>query len=218
MKRKERRQLKENDLLVSIKKLVNFVSRNKNKFIGAVIVIMVVIVVFIGIRVIKSYSQKKEARLLTDLFEMRSEIDSNPEAIYKIKELAGNGKYSRVAYIILAGYWIEKSDFDKAENLLKKIKKNKKDIFYYQSQDLLAQIYHKQKKYDKAIEIYKRIEEEKPKEYVLDIILFRHAQAHEEKGEIEEALLLYKEIKEEYSQTYYGYDASRKIEQLQKNF
>ncbi len=216
MKRKQRRQLKENDLLASINKLFSFISRNRNKVIGVAVVVVFVVAVFIGVKVIKSITIKKEAKLLTDLFEIKSELQNNPDKIYELKELAGNGRYSRVAYIIMAGYWIEEGELGKAEDALKKIKKKRKDLFYYQSQDMLAQIYQKQDKYDKAMEIYRTIENENPKEYAMDVILFRLAKVHEKEGDIQKALSLYKKIEAEYPQTYYGYDASLKVEQLQK--
>lgn len=103
---------------------------------------------------------------------------------------------------------------DKALDLLAKLSPGRKDLFYYQAQDLMAQIYIEQKNYDKAIDIYKKIEEENPKEYTLDVVLFKMAQAHEKKGEIKEALALYNRVKDEFPQTYYGYDASKKAEKL----
>jgi tetratricopeptide (TPR) repeat protein len=91
----------------------------------------------------------------------------------------------------------------------------RKDLLYYQAKDLLAQIHFKRKNYDKAIEIYKKIEDEDPKDHSLDVILFHRAEVHEEKGEFEEALVLYKKIQEEFSQTFYGYDAAEKIRKLE---
>ncbi|GAI94451.1 unnamed protein product, partial [marine sediment metagenome] len=57
--------------------------------------------------------------------------------------------------------------------------------------------------------------EEDPREHAMDVILFHRAEVHEEKGEIEEALALYKRIQDEFPQTYYGYDASQKIRKLE---
>jgi len=149
------------------------------------------------------------------IFNIGSELNNNPENADKLEELAGSGRFSRVAYIVLATHWVEKGELEKAEASLEKMNKSPKDIFYYQAQDLLAQIHSKQKNYDKAIEIYKKIEEENPKEYSLAVILFHRAEVLEEKGEIEGALAFYKRVQEEFPQAYYSLDASRKIRELE---
>jgi hypothetical protein len=46
-------------------------------------------------------------------------------------------------------------------------------------------------------------------------VLFHRAEVHEEMGETDEALALYRKLQEEYSQTYYGFDASQKIKELE---
>ena len=104
---------------------------------------------------------------------------------------------------------------EKAQIYLEKIPKKPKDLVFYQAQDLLGQIHFKRKDYDKAIEIYRAIEEDDPESYSLDVVLFRRAEAHEEKGETDEALALYRKIQQEFSQTYYGFDASQKISKLE---
>ncbi len=129
--------------------------------------------------------------------------------------MAGDGKFSRLAYLLLATYYVENGDYDKAQSYLEKMPENRKDTFYYQAQDLLAQIHFKRKDYDKAVEIYKKIEEADPKDHALDVILFHRAEVHEEKGEVEEALALYKKVQEEFSQTFYGFDAGQKIRKLE---
>jgi len=68
----------------------------------------------------------------------------------------------------------------------------------------------------KTREVYKEIEEENSKNYTLDPVLFHRAQAHEQKGEIEEALALYRRVQDEFSQTLYGFDASQKVKELEE--
>jgi tetratricopeptide (TPR) repeat protein len=109
---------------------------------------------------------------------------------------------------------VESGDLEKAEAYLKKVSDKKKDLSYYQAQDLLAQIYFKKGDYDKAIDIYQKIAKENPQEYTMDAVLFREAEAYEQKGNIDEALALYKKIQEDYPQTYFGYDASQKVQKL----
>ncbi len=215
MKRIKRKQLKEDELISTVGKIVNFVKKRAREFIALGVVIVLVILVFVGARLVKIHNIKKESRLLGQILELRSELDDNPENVGELERLADKGKFSRLAYLLLAGYWVEKGNFDRAEESLQQITKGKKDIFYYQAQDLLAQVHMKRKDFDKALQIYKEIEEENPEEYTLDAILFHQAEAFEQKGNIEEALTLYRKVQEEYPQTYFGYDASQKVEKLE---
>ena len=60
-----------------------------------------------------------------------------------------------------------------------------------------------------------KLEKEKPGEYPLDAVLFHKASALELKGDIPGALAVYKKLQEEYTQTYYGYEASLKVGRLE---
>lgn len=215
MKRIKRKQLKGDEFVTTISKLMRFLQERTKEIMAVVVLILFVIVAFTGIRIIKAQQNKKESRMLAQIFSLGSELNSKPENVQKLEELGGSGRFSRVAYIVLATHWIEKGELENAEASLDKMNKSPKDIFYYQGQDLLAQIYSKQKNYDKAIEIYQKIEEEDPKEYSLAIILFHRAEVLEEKGEIEEALAFYKRVQEEFPQAYYSVDASQKIRELE---
>jgi len=215
MKRIKRKQLKEDELITTVGKVINFVKKRARELIALGVVIVLVILIFVGARLIKIQNIKKESRLLGQILELRSELDENPENFGELEKLANKGKYSRLASLLLAGYWFEKGDMEQAEKSIQKVAEGKKDIFYYQAQDLLAQIHIKRKDFDRAIDIYKKIEEENPEEYALDAVLFHNAEAHEQKGNIEEALALYKKVQQEYPQTYFGYDASQKISKLE---
>lgn len=216
MKRIKRKQLKKDELITTVGKIINFVKKRARELIAVGVVIVLVILIFAGARLIKIQNVKKESRLLAQILKLDSELDENSENIENLKKLASKGKFSRLAYLRLASYWVEKGDFDKAEQSLLKVAQGERDIFYYQAQDLLAQIYIKRKDFDKAIDIYKKIEEENPKEYTLDAVLFHKAEALEQKGDIEEALSLYKKVQEEFPQTYFAYDASQKVSKLEQ--
>jgi pentatricopeptide repeat protein len=142
-------------------------------------------------------------------------LNNNPADVAQLEQLAGDGKFSRLAYVLLATYYLENGDYNKAQGYLEKVPDSRKDIIYYQAQDLLAQIYFKHKDYDKAIEIYKKIEDENFKDECLDVVLFHLAEVHEKKGELKEALDLYNKVKDEFSQTAYGSEAAQKVRKLE---
>lgn len=214
MKRKLRRRLKEDELVTTFNKILRFVKKRSRELIAVGITIVLVVLIIAGMRLIKAQSIKRESRVLGQILDLHSKLGENPENVKKLEGMAGKGKFSRLAYLLLAGYWVENGDLDKAEQSLQNISDGKKDLFYYQAQDLLAQIYIKKGAFDKAIDIYKRIEEENPEDYTLDAILFHQAEALEQKGKTQEALALYKKVQEEYPQTFFGYDASQKVQKL----
>lgn len=215
MKRVVRKQLKEDEFVTTINKIATFAKKYIKQLLAVLAVIAVVVIAFIGFRLVESHNIKEESRLLSQIFQLESEIKDNPDKIGELEKLSGNGKFSRLSFTKIASYWMEKGEFDKAISSLEKISQKKKDFFYFQAQDLLAQIYIKQKEYDKAIEIYQKAEEQGGSSYSLDVILFHKAQAYEEKGEKDKALELYKRIQDEFPQTYFGYDASQKVTKLE---
>jgi predicted negative regulator of RcsB-dependent stress response len=215
VKRIKRKQLKGDEFVSSINKIVRFVQERTKELVALLVLVAALLLVFVGLKFVTGENRKKESILLTQILNLSSELNDNPENVAQLEGLAGDGKFSRLAYLFLATYYVENGDNDKAQSYLEKMPESRKDTFYYQAQDLLAQIHFKRKNYDKAIEIYKKIEEEDPKDHSLDVILFHRAEVHEEKGEDEEALALYKRIQEEFSQTSYGFDAGQKIRKLE---
>ncbi len=215
MKRIKRKQLKKDEFVSTVNKIVRFVKERTRRLVAFLVLIAVLLLIFVGLKFVTRENRKKESRVLTQILNLHAELNNNPGNIAQLEELAGDGKFSRLAYLLLATYCVENGDHDKAQSYLEKMPERRKDILYYQAKDLLAQIYFKRKNYDKAIEIYKKIEDEDPKDHSLDVILFHRAEVHEEKGEFEEALVLYKKIQEEFSQTFYGYEAAQKIKKLE---
>jgi tetratricopeptide (TPR) repeat protein len=215
MKRIKRKQLKEDEFVSTVNKIFRFVKERTKELAALVVLLAALLLIIAGLKFVTGENRKKESRLLTQILNLHSELNNNPENVAQLEELAGDGKFSRLAYLLLATYCVENGDYDKAQSYLEKMPENRKDTFYYQAQDLLAQIYFKRKNYDEAIEIYKKIEDDDPKDHSLDVILFHRAEVHEEKGEFEEALALYKKVQEGFSQTFYGFEAAQKIRKLE---
>jgi predicted negative regulator of RcsB-dependent stress response len=216
MKRATRKHLKEDKFQKTITDIVDFSKKHTKEISFAGVGVVVLILAFIVFQLISAQQIRKENKSLDQILTLSNEIRSNPEKIAELEELAGKGRFSRIGYLELAKYWFEKEDFAKVTPFLDEISKGKRDLVYYQAQDLKGQVYISQKDYDSAILLYGELEEKNPEAYVLDAVLFHKAQAHEKKGETEEALVLYKRLQEEFSQTYYGYDASAKVLNLEE--
>lgn len=215
MKRIKRKQLKENEFASTLVRVYNFLSRNTKVLIIAGGVIVFSGLVFLGAKVYKVQLTKQETKTLTQILKLKPELGENKESVAKLKELAGEGKFGRLAYLELASYWIEEGELDEAESALHEIEKGQKDLIYYKAKDLLVRLFIKEKKYDKAIQVCEEVEKLHPQNYPLDVFLFHKALAHEKKGEMDKALTIYRKIEEQYPQTLYGYDASQKIKNLE---
>jgi predicted negative regulator of RcsB-dependent stress response len=177
---------------------------------------LAIVLLFLGFQFLRAQQNARDSREAAQIMDLRTDLTKTPANVAKLEQIAAKGgKYGRVAAMSLATFWIEQGQLDKAQASLAGIKDTPKDFFYYQAQDLTAQTAVLKGDYDKALALLKKVEDAKPKEYLLDAILFHKAEALEKKGSIAEALAVYKKIQDEYAQTYYGYDASLKVKKLE---
>ncbi len=215
MKRKERHQLKENEFARLMNEIYSFMFNKRREILIVISGIVILVVIFIGVRLIKAHDLKKESRLLTEILETREMLNEDPGKLNALEELAGKGKFSRLAYLELAAYWYEKGDVEKALAYLEKTDRSRKDELYVKIHDLKAQILCVQKDYEQALQIYQKLEEMEIKKFPLDIILFNKAKVLEKKGNIDEALNVFKKIQEEFPQSYYGYEARMIVSRIE---
>lgn len=213
MKQKERHRLKQDDLAFGFRRLVVFGKKYGREMAIAGVVIVALVLVYLGIQYLHRQSEKKESQAIAEVLQLRSDLPEKPDNLAKLE--AYKGKAGRLADLVIATYWVEKGDLDKAEASLTKVQSAPKDNIYYQAQVLMAQIYYWRKNYDKSIEIYKAIQADNPKDYPLDGVIYHEAEALEKKGQKTEALALYKKLETDYSQTYFGYEAQQKAASLE---
>jgi tetratricopeptide (TPR) repeat protein len=215
MKRTERHHLKEDEMAHGLSWLVDFFNRYRRETFLVAGALVFAVVVFGGLILLRAHSRSVESRAIGEIGDLAAEIAQKPEKLADLEKLAAKGGTARLANMELARYWAEKSDWAKAESYLGRIADGRKDLLYYQTEDLKAQVALGKKEFDKAIAIYKKIGDEKPKVYPLDAALFHLAQSYELKGEAKEALDIYKKLQTDYAQSYYGYEASQKVGKLE---
>ncbi len=216
MKKVMRKRLKEDEFVSTLTKIFEFGKKRIKELSIGIGAVMLVLLAFLISNAIKAQSVKRDSRVLAEILAVSDQLESDPGKLAELEALAGNGKFSRVGYLKLASYWIGQGDMEKAKSYLERIPDGRKDITYYQGMDMLAQIHIGDSEYDKAIAIYESMEEEAEKGYPLDAVLFHKAEALEGKGELDSALKLYRRVRDEYSQTYYGMDASQKVSELEE--
>lgn len=215
MKRTERRQLKENELATGLSRFVRWAKKHEKKFMAIALGLVVLLALGISVKLLRDYQKSREAGYLSQVLSLKAELAQKPENLARLEELSRKRSYGRIASLVLATYYLEKNDLDKAEQVLSAVKDRGRDLVHYQILDLYAQVQVRRGNYDRAIEIYRQIEKEKPGDYPLDVVLFRLAEAYEKKGSNDQALSLYRELQSSYQNTYYGYQAAMKMMKLE---
>ncbi|MDI6849353.1 MAG: tetratricopeptide repeat protein [Candidatus Saccharicenans sp.] len=214
MKRTERHQLKENELATGLSQFVRWVKKHEKKFMAIALGLAVLLAVIIGARFLLEYQKGQEAGYLSEVLTLKAELEQKPENLAKLESLAQKRKYSRMASLALATHYLEKNDLDRAEQALSRVKDRGRDLIHFQIFDLYAQVLSRRGQYDRAIEIYRQMEKEKPEDYPLDVILFRLAETYEKAGQKDQAISLYRDLQSNYQNTYYGYQAAMKVMSL----
>jgi tetratricopeptide (TPR) repeat protein len=215
MKRTERHHLKEDEMAHGVHWLVEFFQRYQREVYIVLGAVAFAAVVFSGLMVFRSRARSLESAAVGQVTALAVEIEQTPAKLADLEKLAAGGRTARLATLELARYWAEKSDWAKADSYLTRIPAGPKDLLYYQAEDLKGQVALARKDYDKAIGVYKKIADEKPKAYPLDAALFGLAQSQEAKGETAAAIETYKKLQADFPQTYYGYEASLRAGKLE---
>ena len=215
MKRDIKKRLKEDEFVHGFSWVVDFVQKWKKEMIIAGAVIIGLAVIWIGLGVVRRIQQGKDSAVLGEILDLSSGLAKAPQNEAKLQALAEKGKFARVARVQLASYWVRKGNLDAAEKVLAGPGGGRKDFFYYQAQDLAAEIATLKGDPDRALKILRAMEDARPKEYLLDSILYHRAEALEKKGDKVGALAVYKKLQTDFSQSYFGYEAGRKAQKIE---
>ncbi len=215
MKREIKKKLKEDEFVHSFSWLVDFAAKWKKELTIAGVVLVGLVVLWTGVQILNGVQNRKNSAELGEILALRNDLAKNPQNLSKLEVLAQKGRFAPVASAQLASYWVEQGDLDKADKALIGASAGPRDFFFYQAQDLAAQIAVLRGEYDRAVKILKAVEEAKPQDYNLDAVLYHEAEALEKKGDKADALALYRRIQAEYAQSYFGYDAGQKARKLE---
>ena len=214
MKRTERHHLQEDQMAHGLSWLIDYAKKWKREVTIVAGALAFAALVFVALVLIRSHNRSVQSGIIGQVGDVAAEAALKPEKLAELEKLAGEKRTARLANLELAKHWAEINDWAKAESTLGRMTGAPKDLLYYQTEDIKARVALGKKDFDKAIAIYQKISDEKPKVYPLDAVLFHLAESRELKGEMKEALAIYKKLQEEYSQSYYGYEASLKVGRL----
>ncbi|MFA9454190.1 MAG: tol-pal system YbgF family protein [Candidatus Aminicenantaceae bacterium] len=216
MKKKLKKRIKTDEFVNLIKKLLElFTSYRRELLIGAVAIALLTLV-FVSIKTIQGIQAHKQSDLLGQILILEEELKTDSSKLGELEQLGSKSKYGRLAYLKAATYNFEMGNADRALDTLQQIPASKKDLIYYQSRDLLGQIYFLQKKYDDALTIFEEMERDRPKAYAMDIVLYRKAQVLAARNDIDLAIAAYTRLQEEFPGSYFGSQAPAEILKLEQ--
>ncbi len=215
MKSRERHEIKENELMVIFRKIVNFFEDYQKEVLYVGIGVLAIVLIYFGLLIYNFYKLSSQNKAFNKELKLIEEGAKNRDAVLKMAKKGGVAAYGIFA---LSEDYLKKGEYDKAYKLIKEIKKSSGKINYLKAEAIKIQIMYAKKEYEKIINLYRgklKMILKENKEFPSDVILFYIANAYEQKGDIDSARKIWEKIKEEFPYSSYGIAAAKKIISLQ---
>lgn len=205
MKRELKKKIKEDELTSSLKWLTKFFRENQREILIGFSVVGIAVILFFGY---KSYSQVTIKRDNVTLGRfLRGDSNISPEKL--------PSRWRTLGHLKLASDLYSQGRMKDALDEISKIKSNERNIHYYQSLLLKGDILKGIGETEKAIEEYKKITIEKPKNFPWELALLRMATCYKEMGKKEDAILILRRIAGEFPNSPYITEAEELLGRLQ---
>ena len=216
MKKKLKQRLKRDELANLITKIIEFLRKNQRELLIGAAALAFIALVFVGVKFVQGLQAQKQSHLLGQILALEEELKENPAKLLELEKLGSGSRYGRLAFVKAAAYSFETGDADRALEALQQVPDSRRDLVYYQARDLMGQIYFHQKKYDDALAVFEAMERDAPKDYAMDIVIFRKAQVLAARNDIDLAIAAYKQLQEDFPGSYFGYEATREVQKLEQ--
>lgn len=221
MKRRERKHLKEDELVSTLTKIIRFLKRWQRELKIAAFSLLALLMIIVVIRTIQVRGGQRANQDLAQIMKLQAALkakattsEEKPAELSELEKIAGRGKFTRLAYLYLANYWVERNDLAQARAWLEKFPERPKDIFYFQAKDLLGQVLTWQKEFDGALELFNSLEKEVDEIYPLEVVLIHSAEALEQKGDKTQAIAKYRQVQEQNPQAAFFWNLNERIRRL----
>lgn len=205
MKRELKKKIKEDELAKSLKWFTKFFRENEREILIGFSIVAIAVIFFFGY---KTYSQiiiKKENVILGRFIGERENI--SPEKL--------PSRWQAFGHLKLASDLYSRGKMKEALDELSRIKTRKKDIYYYQSLLLKGDIYRSTGEFEKAIDEYRKITLDKPKDFPWELAILRMAICYKEMGKRDEAIISLRRILGEFPNSPYAVEAEDLLNRLQ---
>lgn len=200
-----------------------FIEKNQKIILIVIGAIVVIVLGFFGFKRFYLGPKEKEAQAQMFMAEKYFEMDSINKA------LNGDGNYSGFIGIIedygitksanLAHYYagicyLKKGEYEKAIDYLKSFK-SKDEFVGPMAQGAIGDAYMEMNQTDKAVEYYMKGAEMKKNELTSPLLLMKAGWAYEEIGNFDQALTVYKKLKDEYPRSNEANDIDKYISKME---
>jgi tetratricopeptide (TPR) repeat protein len=205
MKRKLKKKIKEDELASSLKWLTKFFKENQREILIGFSIVGIAVVLFFGYKIYSQILTSKDNVILGRFIVENSKI--SPEKL--------PSRWKTFGHLKLASDLYSQGKMEDALNEISKIKSSKRDIYYYQSLLLKGDILKGMGEFEKAIDEYKKITIEKPKNFPWELAILRMAICYKEMGKKEDAILALRRIAGEFPNSPYITEAEELLGRLQ---
>lgn len=205
MKRELKKKIKEDELAKSLKWLTKFFRENQREILIGFSIVAIAVLFFFGYKTYSQIVTNKENIVLGRFIGGKENI--SPEKLPPRWRAFGHLKVASDLY--------SKGKLKEALDEISKIKTSKRDIYYYQSLLLKGNIYSKSGEFEKAIEEYKKITIDKPKDFPWELAILRMAICYKEMGKRDDAIISLRKIVGEFPNSPYVIEAEDLLNRLQ---
>ncbi|GAA0565604.1 tetratricopeptide repeat protein [Chitinophaga japonensis] len=210
------------DLQGSVHKAEDFYHKNKNVINIALLAVVVIVGGFFAYnRFIKAPNEKKAQEMIfhaqeafaADSFRLALNGDGNNYGYLQVIDRYGGTKVGNLAKYSAGVCYVKLGEYQKGIDMLKSFSADDKLVQAY-AYGLTGDAYMELNKMDEGIGFYKKAGHYSDNELTAPLYLFRAGLALEKAGKPQEAITIYKEIREKYPQTNEGREMDKYLARL----
>ena len=202
MKRKEKEHLKADPFVHFVEKAITFLNNNRRLIIFGAGTVLLLVSVLLAVIFFANLSAAGDNKLYASAFSIRNNTNmSIDQKIAKLQELKFKKGISSVGWLFIAALYYEKGDLPNAEKTLQQYSGSRIAIINDQKKTLEAQVLAAGGKSQEAINLLKRMLEDKQTQMGKELIIMMLAKIQTKSRRQEEAVSSLKRIISEYPNT-----------------
>tara|TARA_B100000686_G_scaffold211712_1_gene218610 strand:- start:1756 stop:2430 length:675 start_codon:yes stop_codon:yes gene_type:complete len=210
--------LKEPDqFLSSTDKAISFFKQNRSTVIGSILGVLIIGMSIFGYQRYQISRMMKYEALYFKMEEIIKVSTKKTDSLYseliKIRDKIGEGPHRNRASLLIADFYFQNEDYEKAKFTYEEIINNSSGLNYEMARISLAYVYEATEDYKKAIDLLKLAIDSK-NNFPLFQVYWSLARCHENNKDTSNALLILREMQIKFSSAAGLEKIDKKIQQL----
>jgi predicted negative regulator of RcsB-dependent stress response len=202
MKRKEKEHLKADPFVHFFEKAIEFFKHNRRLIFAAAGIVVLLVVILFAVFFFTGLSAAAENKLYASAYGIRNDASLGiDQKIAKLQELKFKKGISSAGRLFIAALYFEKGDLANAEKTLQQFTGSRLALINDQKTTLEAQVLASGGKNQQAMDLLKRMLEDKKTEMGKELILLMLAKIQTSSQRREEAVASLKRVISEYPNT-----------------